>query len=134
MDADELLSSAVGLVADCGDPAFLVTMDGTIVAWNERATEFFGLTAWHACQRNCASIVRGFTAAGEVLCRRDCPVRRDLARGLVPREVELNALVDGLPSTVRHSHVHHLPIMHPDAGPVGVLHVVGPVRRSPPSR
>lgn len=125
MEPDELIDAAVGMVGDCGDAAFLVTMDGTIVAWNERATEFFGVAPWHACQKDCATVVRAFTPSGDVVCTPDCPVRARAGHAIVTPEIRVNVLVDDVPSNVRHAHVHHLPIVHEDAGPLAILHVIG---------
>ncbi len=126
MEPDDLLRIAAGIVDDCSDPAFLVSMEGRILAWNGAACEFFGVTSWGASRRNCATLVRGHTPQGDPVCIHNCPIRQQLRRGLSPRQLEMVALLGPPPSTARSTRVHHLPVTHPDAGPVGILHILGP--------
>ncbi len=121
---DDVMAVAAGIVGDSADPAFLVSMDGKIVAWNTAACEFFGVAAWQVKDRNCAAVVRGHSPDGEVLCVENCPMLMQLRRGERPEHANMLALVGGRPSTLRGAHVHHLPVTHPDVGPLGMLHVL----------
>ena len=124
MEPDEVLSVAVGIVDDCSDPAFLVSMEGKVLAWNGAACAFFGIAAWQASADNCATVVRGHAEDGEALCVADCPIREQLRRGVAAQEMDVVALTGARPSTPRRAHVHHLPVTHPDAGPLGILHLL----------
>ena len=121
-----MLSTAAGIVGDCAEPAFLVGMDGTILAWNSAASEFFGIAAWHAAGRNCALVVRGCSLDGTAACQPNCTVLVALAQGIAAEAMEMVARTGDLPAGRRPALVHHLPITHPDAGPLGVLHVLAP--------
>jgi PAS domain-containing protein len=124
MEPDEVLSVAVAIVDDSSDPAFLVSMDGKILAWNRAACEFFGIPVWQASAQNCAAVVGGHAEDGEALCVRDCSIREQLRQGVSAKEMDMVALTGARPSTTRRARVHHLPVTHPDAGPLGILHLL----------
>jgi PAS domain S-box-containing protein len=63
------------LVASTSDPAFVVNGDGVVVAWNEAAAKFFGITAERAIGETCSSIVQGMDECGAV-CSENCMVRQ----------------------------------------------------------
>jgi hypothetical protein len=115
---------AIGVVGDCAGAAFLVARDGTIVAWNSRATEVFGIPAWGASAHNCAAVVCGHTADGVPVCKRACPLLSGAEPA--PGAVAMRVRSGGLGSD-RAVLVQHVPIKDPRRGTtIAMLHLVDP--------
>jgi len=127
LSPEDLLAVAAGMIRDTSTPAFLVDTDGTIRAWNTAACEFFGIPAWQATAHSCSLVVRGCQDGGEPLCTRKCSQLQAFRRGQAMESMEMVVRTGRLPSSRRSAIVHHLPLTHPDAGPVAVLHLLFPV-------
>jgi PAS fold len=121
---EDRLQVAIGIVGDCSDAAFLVDRQGTIVAWNAAACELFGIVAWDASARNCASVVRGCSPAGVPICRAGCPLLSDAGRATRSTEMQVPC---GRLGRSRPVNLQHVPIRDPQAGAtIAVLHLVEP--------
>jgi DNA-binding CsgD family transcriptional regulator len=67
------------LVDGTSDPAFVVDKEGTVVAWNEPAQQFFGVTAEQAVGKSCISIIQGRDECGSV-CSKHCIVQQAVGK------------------------------------------------------
>ncbi|HEY8761537.1 MAG TPA: PAS domain-containing protein [Candidatus Dormibacteraeota bacterium] len=124
--AEDLIQAAAHFVGECQDAAFLVARDGTIVAWNTRAAELFGIPAWEASAHNCAKLVRGRSADGAPLCSTNCPLLAGLAEP-VPGPVPI-CVGYGSRGSGRAVNVQHVPIKNPLRGTtIAMVHLVDPV-------
>ena len=125
------VDSARSMVTGAADPAFLVDMDGKILAWNSAATELFGVAAWQASSHSCFKLMCSLRCDGEPACRADCPVLARIAVGSVPAATEVNLEPTSAPLLV-----HHLAIWDERNRPVAVLHLIGRVggERQPSAR
>jgi hypothetical protein len=122
--ADDLIQLAVGIVGDCPEAAFLVATDGTILAWNSRATEVLGIPAWEASARSCAKVVCGHSADGAPICTAGCPLLTGAVA--VPQALAMRVRSGG-PGSSRAVHVQHLPIKDPRLGTtLAMLHLIDP--------
>lgn len=63
----------VDLVGSTSDPSFAVDGEDQIVAWNQAAEVFFGLTAGQALGKPCAIVVKGTDECG-AFCTEDCTI------------------------------------------------------------
>lgn len=63
------------LVAGTADAAFALDPDGLVAAWNESATELFGVSADDAIGKACAEVLHGVDECGR-MCSEHCTIRR----------------------------------------------------------
>jgi PAS domain-containing protein len=121
---EDLIQAATGFVGDCPDAAFLVARDGTIVAWNSPASDLFGIPAWEASGRNCATVICGRSADGAILCRIGCPLLAEAEP--VPGPVAMHVRGGGLGSG-RAVQIQHVPIKDLRRGAtIAMIHLVDP--------
>lgn len=64
----------IKLVNGTGDAAFVLDPNGVIVAWNDHAAEFFGVSSEHALGNPCSEVLHGTDECGRV-CGLDCVVK-----------------------------------------------------------
>jgi hypothetical protein len=120
---EDLIQAAAQFVGDCPDAAFLAAGDGTIVAWNSRATDLFGIPAWVASAHNCAKVVCGRSWDGAILCRTGCPLLTGAAEP-VPGPVPMR-VTSGRSGSSLAVHVQHVPIKDPVAGAtIAMVHLI----------
>ncbi len=89
MKADQLFG--ILKAATCG--AYAVTIDQSLVYWNDAAERILGHKAHEVLGRRCYEVVRGRSAAALTPeCVGGCPSIRHLRSGLVPSPVRLQVL------------------------------------------
>jgi len=113
------------LVEAIGEPAFVVDLDGIVVAWNAAAETFFGRQRGAAIGRRCPALVRGRRASGEFVCTLDCPyiqgfgfLSEERATELIVRTAE--------PGVKRRVTRLHIPLANSVGTPIGLLHIFIP--------
>jgi PAS domain S-box-containing protein len=67
------------LVHGTSDAGYVVNNEGVVVAWNDAAQQFFGLTAEQVIGRPCRTIVKGIDECGPV-CSENCTVQQAVSR------------------------------------------------------
>lgn len=70
-----------GLVAGSSDPAFLLSTEGRILAWNEGAEKLLEYEAREAAGQPCWRILYGVTSGGEPVCTPGCAAAACFQRG-----------------------------------------------------
>ena len=120
------VDDARSMVSGAGDPAFLVDMEGTLLAWNSAATELFGVTPWQASSHPCSEAMRNLRRKGEAACSADCPILAGLVLGSIPAAIDVILQPTGSPLRI-----HHVAVWDERKLPVAVLHLVGVGRPVP---
>lgn len=69
------------VVATTADPAFAVSCEGTIIAWNPAASMVLGYPRVEVLNRCCWTILEGQDPFSNRYCDKACPLRRMAARG-----------------------------------------------------
>jgi DNA-binding CsgD family transcriptional regulator len=63
------------VVAGTGEPAFVVNVQGCLVAWNRGAQQLLGHSAAEVLGRPCYEVLRGFDVFGNRHCQKFCALR-----------------------------------------------------------
>jgi len=66
---------ASDLVAHASDPAFSLSPDLKVLAWNQRAQDLLGYSPDEVRGRSCHEVIQGVLPGGIPLCTPDCPAR-----------------------------------------------------------
>ena len=120
------VDNARSMVSGAGDPAFLVDMEGKLLAWNSAATDLFGVAPWQASSHPCSEAMRNLRRQGEAACSADCPILAGLVHGSIPAAIDVILQPTGLPLSI-----HHVAVWNERNRPVAVLHLVGAGRPVP---
>jgi len=114
------------LVHAMGDPAFVIRLDGIVVAWNAAAEVFFGRKAADALGQRCPALVMGRRPSGEFVCTPECPYIQGF--GLLNRECATRLMVRSAEAGVRRRvSLLHIPLSDAIGVPTWLLHVFVPV-------
>lgn len=121
--AGEVLHSV--LVDAIGEPAFVVDVDGIVVAWNEAAETFFGRKRRAAIGQRCPAIVMGRRPDGEFVCTLECPYIQGFGYLTGERAEEL-IVRTGERGVRRRVTRLHVPLGDAAGAPAGLLHIFIP--------
>ena len=70
-----MASGTHSMLFTTGEPAFAVSREGTIVAWNATASRVFGYSGAQAMGKKCWELLQGLDAFGNQYCCERCPLR-----------------------------------------------------------
>jgi DNA-binding CsgD family transcriptional regulator len=70
-----MASGTHSMIFSTGEPAYAVDRDGTIVGWNNAASQTFGYPTSRAVGSKCWQLLRGQDAFGNQYCCARCPMR-----------------------------------------------------------
>jgi PAS domain S-box-containing protein len=118
---------AVGELAHTvADPAFATDIDGTVLSWNQGATDFLGYDVSHMIGRRCYQVLCGTDIYGNRLCDVDCAVMRAVSLHEPVYRFAVNLrTADGTRSCAR---IFALPIPRPESEAAVILHILEPCR------
>lgn len=91
MQAIEHARRAASALGEHSGAAFVVALDGTVVAWNDAAATLLGIPAETAIGQKCWQVVQGLGSDGRPLCHRRCAVIDAARRGVT--DLFVDALV-----------------------------------------
>lgn len=114
------------LVDALGDPAFVIGLDGIVVAWNAAAEVLFGRKKKDAIGQRCPSLVMGRRPGGAFVCTPDCPYIQGF--GLLNRETSTELMVRTAAVGLRRRVIRlHIPLCDAIGVPSWLLHVFVPM-------
>ncbi len=79
---------AASALGESGGAAFVVALDGTVVAWNDAAAALLGIPAETAIGQKCWELVRGVGPDGRPVCHSRCAVMDGARRGVAHHYVD----------------------------------------------
>jgi len=128
MQAIEQARRAASALGESTGAAFVIALDGTVVAWNDGAATLLGIPAEIALGQKCWQLVQGLGSDGRPVCHRYCAVidgaRRGVAELFVDVLVPLRGPDDaGGARARRHLVMGSMVLRDPDTtAPVAVRH------------